>query len=907
MPKIRNINTPRVEVVEKAPNVDITRSVEDLNVTTPDSIIPNGGMREITKNYFQGSFVTTKEGTFEIGASYMGGTPKITTITVKPIPAKLVGIEVTGEEGFVYKNELAEVLLTFDKPLTEGMAAPTFRTNPNLMVASAIVYDEDKRSGTFNVMGVAEGEGIIFAGLGGVSKQTTLPVKDSPAILTRVVATPDNVIEGEQVEIRAVHDKKPLIELVTIEADPTLQKVGEVVVEGNDVVAVYKATEAGTKTVSVESYKISKTADVVVQRDMPKITTFEVPATVLEGKEFTVTATFDKEKYLDVADFKLVFPDNSGVEVVEALAVVGKTIVGKFRGTKEADIVVTCTYLSKVFGEPKRLKIRGLARVREVTLDKDLIKINETIDGAVKFTKVFEDDQEAGTVEVNSYLELAKEFTLDSNKLGGTFKVKGIKPGLGKVTTTLAGDQTVKNLNVEDLPPMLESITLVKDTIRKGEVTHLSLTFNKPEKATAVLIEEPAFVTIDKANPVVADNVITYNVTGKDINEVGADITVQHTPKDMDPITKTALVKVTADAKVLTFEAAKTNPEIGEAVQINFTANKKLVEGQDQPVFTVPEGVETTVEFAFDENQTTGKLTVKCNKIGPFKVSTVYGGVTKEITLTPVLPNVFVNKIDVDYENLEIGRKATVVATLDKAPFNLDNMRVQVNEFLTYNDDMEIQGDTVQFTVTGKGAGAGVITFHARKNNTTKNVTVVAVPVLQSATAKLSKVLLNTPVNVELTFDKAPNKDFVVVTPNVDESTVTMGTVNVEGNKANFDITILKAAPINFDVVYGAVTKKIAIEGVAGPTIKTATANNATPVINKDAVTITVDFNDDGALDATLLHVTLPAGVTQKVAPAVSGRTITAQYNVTTEGAKTVKVEYLGATKDVTFTGTAGK
>ena len=900
MPKIRHINAPREEV--KAKEVSI-KGLEDLKIDTPDSVIPNGGMHEIMKDYFQGNFLGTKEGTFEIGASYMGGKPKITTITVKPIPAKLTGCEFTGVAEFVYKNELAEVLLTFDKPLSEGMSEPTFRTNANMMVASSITYDEDRRSGTFNVMGVNVGDGVVFAGLGGVSMQATLPVKDSPAVLTRVVVTPDKVIEGEQVEFRAIHDKKPDIKLVSVEADPSLQLVGELIVEGNDVVGVYKTTEFGTKTISVESYKISKVASVVVEKDMPKMTGLVVPASVLEGGDFEIKASFDKDKYLDVADFKLVIPDNSGITVVKELSVVGKEIKGTFKGTKEFDGVITATYNGKVFGDPQRLKVRGLARVRFVTMDPEMVKINGLSTGTIEFNKVFEDDQEPVAVNVNSYLELATPFQLNENKLGGIFKVKGIKPGTGKVDVVLAGDTSSKKVEVEELPPTLESVKLAKDTIRKGEVTHMSLTFNKAEKATSVKIEPPAFVKVDVANPVISDNVITYEVTGLEINEVGADITVTHTPKDMEPEVKNAAIKVTADAKVVEFRCDKLNPEIGEEVEVHFTADKKEVEGQAKPVFVVPEGMTVVTPFVMDENGTTGKVVVKCAQKGTFVYKVTYGAVEKQLTFNPVLPNVSVSKIDVDYENLEKGRKATVVATLDKAPFSLENITVNVNEFLTFNDDAQIVGNTVTFTVTGKAVGAGQITFNARANNMTKTVTVVEVPVMSGATAKLGKVLLNTPVEIECAFDKAPNADFVKVTPNVDEATVTMGNVSVEGNKAKFNVTILKAVPVELSVVYGSVTKVVNVEGVAGPTIKQVSISPDSVQTNADA-TLTVEFNDDGALDAALLHVTLPEGVTQKEAPSVSARNIVAKYTVTTEGAKTLGIEYLGVTKEATVTGT---
>ena len=899
MPKVRHINAPREEV--KKTSSGLTRGVEDLHIETPDSIIPNGEMHEVMKNYFQGNYVVSKEGTFEIGASYMGGQPKITTITVKPIPAKLTGCEFTGVAGFVYKNELAEVLLTFDKPLSEGMSGPTFRTNANMMVASSIVYDEDKRSGTFNVMGVNVGEGVVFAGLGGVSMQATLAVKDSPATLTRVVTTPDRLIEGEQFELRAIHDKKPDISLVHIDADPSLELVGEIIVEGNDVVANYRTSEFGTKTVTVESYKITKTANVIVEKDMPKMTGLIVPASPIEGHTFEIKATFDKSTYLDVKDFTLVLPVDSGIEVVTELAVVGKDIKGTFKGTKGFNGTILARYNGKA-SDPQRINVRAMARVKEVTLTPDHIKMNGIANGLVKFDKVMEDDQTAIEINVNSYVEVSTQFTLAEDKLSGTFAVKGIKPGMGKVDVVLAGDTTSKNINVEDLPPVLETVKLAKNVIRKDEVTHMSLTFNKPEKATTVKIEPPAFVNVDVANPVVSDNVITYEVTGLEINEVGSNITVTHTAKDMEPAVKNVEIKVTADAKVVDFTCDKLNPEIGETVEVHFTADKKEVDGQDKPVFVVPEGLTVVTPFAFDENGITGKVSVKCDQKGTFVYKVTYGGVEKQLSFNPVLPNVSVSEVRTDYVNLEKGRVATIVATLDKAPFSLEGMRVEVNDKLTNNDDMQIIGNTVQFTVTGKAVGSARVTFHARANNMAKDITVVEVPVMSGATAKLSKVLLNTPVEIECTFDKEPNADYVTVNPNVDTSTVTMGHVDVSGKTAKFTVTLLKAAPVELSIVYGSVTKTVNVEGVEGPTIKQVTVNPESVQLNADT-TVTVEFNNDGALDASLLHVTLPAGVTQKEAPAISGRTIVAKYTVTTEGAKAIGIEYLGATKEANVTG----
>ena len=898
MPKVRHINAPREEVKKASFG---SRGVEDLHIETPDSIIPNGEMHEVTKNYFQGNYVVSKEGTFEIGASYMGGQPKITTITVKPIPAKLVGCEFTGVAGFVYKNELAEVLLTFDKPLSEGMSGPTFRTNANMMVASSIVYDEDKRSGTFNVMGVNVGEGVVFAGLGGVSMQATLDVKDSPATLTRVVTTPDRLIEGEQFELRAIHDKKPDISLVHIDADPSLELVGEIIVEGNDVVANYRTSEFGTKTVTVESYKITKTANVIVEKDMPKMTGLIVPASPIEGHTFEIKATFDKSTYLDVKDFKLVIPEDSGIDVVTELSVVGNDIKGTFKGTKGFNGTILARYNGKA-SDPQRINVRAMARVKELVIEPVDIKMNGIANGVVKFDKVMEDDQTAIEINVNSYLEVSEQFALAEDKLSGTFAVKGIKPGMGKVDVVLAGDTTSKNINVEDLPPVLETVKLAKNVIRKDEVTHMSLTFNKPEKATTVKIEPPAFVNVDVANPVVSDNVITYEVTGLEINEVGSNITVTHTAKDMEPVVKNVEIIVTADAKVVNFTCDKLNPEIGEVVEVHFTSDKKEVDGQDNPVFVVPEGLTVVTPFAFDENGITGKVSVKCDQKGTFVYKVTYGGVEKQIEFTPVLPNVSVSKIDVDYENLEKGRKAAVVATLDKAPFSLENITVNVNEFLTYNDDAQIVGNTVTFTVNGKAVGAGQITFNARANSMNKAVTVVEVPVMNGATAKLNKVLLNTPVEIECTFDSVPNADYVTVNPNVDESTVRIETVKIEGNNAKFNVIVLKAAPVELSIVYGSVTKVVNIEGVEGPTIKQVTVSPDSVQLNSDA-TLTVEFNDDGALDAQLLHVTLPEGINQKEAPAVSGRTIVAKYTVTTEGTKAIGIEYLGATKEVNVTG----
>lgn len=900
--------TNRNKRIETTPaeTTTLTRSsgAGELIVETTDGFVENQPMAELMPGYHTGTFQAISAGEQTITAKYLGAT-KVTTVTVKPIPSKLVSAEFASDE-FVYQNETAEVLLTFDKPLADGQQ-PTYRTNPNLMIATKLVLAEDLRSGTFTVIGVNAGEGKIFASLGGVDKEATITVKEAPATLTRLLVNPNPVSEGSNVEVRLVHDKAPLKDLITIDVDPSFTIQGEVAIEGNDAVAVYKTTTFGDYAVEAKSHKITKTTTVNVNKVMPVITGVTVPESVLAGKEFTVEIAFDKAQYLEAADVDIIFDRNAMISTVESPKVVSNKIVGKYVGTIAYSGVVTVKYLAVAHTPTNPITVRAQAKVAKVVCDPTSLVEEGKSTVTITFDKAFETDQDPLTAEVNSYLTKSQEFTLSPDNLGGSLEVTAIKEGQGVITLTLGGETTSHNIMVGAKPPVLESVQLGKSSIRKGEKTTLTATFNKAEVASNLIVEVPGNVQL-YADPIVDDVTITYEVEALEVAEA-ANITVKHVVDGevVEGETKNAAITVVADAKAVSLTGNQT-PEYKSELEITFTADKAKVDGQTEPVFAISESDFTIVRaFAWDEGNTTGKITIKPLKYSDTQeIGVSYGGATKTLTITPTkAADLTINEIDIDYQSLEVNEVATLVLTTNKPIAEVSDIPVSVNEFLTYNNDAEINSDnTLTITVTAKGVGAGVVTFNPNGGEKTQSITVTATPQLQSANAKLTEVLLNIPVECTATFDIAPNTEKLSITP-TQSSAVEVGVVSVEDTKAKFTLTLKQAIVCNVTVGYGDITKQITITGYESPkpTSEISCSDVDNNVLLNTNFDLTLAF--DTAPTAEKLVVTLPEGVENVTPVAVSEVTkLKGTYKVTSEGEKAIKFTYLGDSKTITVTGT---
>lgn len=889
------------------PNTKVAaKGAGTLVMEVTDGLVENQKVTEIMPGYHTGTYQSIASGDQSITANYMGDT-KVTTITVKPIPSKLVSAEFTGEEGYVYQNEVAEVLITFDKPLADGQQ-PTYRTNPNLMIATKLVLAEDLRSGTFTVMGVNVGEGKVFASLGGVDKDATITVKEAPATLTRVVLNPNPVSEGSNIEVRLVHDKAPIKENITIDVDPSFTKQGELAVEGNDAVAVYKTTTFGDYAIEAKSHKITKTVTANVNKVMPVIESVSVPESVLAGKEFTVTVTFDKEQYLNANDVEIIFDRNAKISIVEAPKVVSNTVVAKYVGTVAYTGTVAVKYLSEAYTPVSPITVRAQAKVKTVTFNPDTLVEEGKSVVIVEFDKAFEPDQDPLEATVNSYLIKSKEFTLTApENVGGTLEVTAIKEGQGVLNLVLGGETTIHNIMVGAKAPVLENAQLGKSSLRVGEKTTLTCTFNKPEVASNVAIEAPANVSV-VGEPVVDDVTISYEIQAVSVADA-ANITIKHSVDGavVDAETKNVAITVVADAKAVSL-TGNQSPEYKSEVEITFTADKAKVEGQPDPVFVISEeDFETVTPFAWDEGNATGKLTIKPLKFsGTQPIAVTYGEVRKTFDITPVkAADLTIEQIDLDYPSLEVGEIATLVVTTNKPIAEVGDIPVSVNEFLTYNEDAEINSDnTLTITVTAKGVGAGVVTFNPNGGAQTKAITVTASATLQSVEAAYTEVLLNTPVKCTAKFDVLPNKEKLSITPN-QTSACEIGTTSVEGNNITFTVTMKQAIVCNITVGYGDITKPLAITGVdtPNPTSEITCSDVDKNVLLNSNFDLTLEF--DAAPTAEKLTVELPAGVENVTPVAVSETTkLKGTYKATTEGEKVIKFTYLGVEKTITLTGT---
>ena len=896
----RLVHTP-IKAEEKA-----QRSAGILEVKPSYGFIENQKMTEVMPGYHTGSFQAIASGDQTLTAKYFDDV-KVTTITVRPIPSKLVSTEFTGGEGFVYQNEIAEVLLTFDKPLVEGQQ-PLYRTNPNLMIATKLVLAEDLRSGTFTVMGVNVGDGRVFASLGGVDKDATIIVKETPAILSRVLVKPNPVFEGSNVEIRLVHDKAPNKELINIDVDPSFAIQGELAVEGTDAVAVYKTSTFGDYAVEATSHKITKSATVNVNKVMPKITGVVVPESVLSGKEFTVEVEFDKDQYLNASDVEISFDRNAMIRTIEAPKVVGTKVIGTYEGTIGYATNVVIKYLSVAYDKVSELTIRAQAKVSNVIFDPEKIVIDGKSTVTVEFDKAFEADQDPISVEVNSYISKSKEFTLTGpDNLGGTFKVTGIKEGQGTATLVLGGVTTTHNINVGAKPPVLEDVQLAKSSIRKGEKTTLTCTMNKPDSVDNLEVEVPANIQL-YGEPSAEGVTVIYGILGLEVGET-ANITVKHKVDDVvvEDETKNVAITVIADAKVDSLTGNET-PEYKSEVEITLTADKAKLEGQDEPVFTIPEEDFAIVKpFAWDEGNITGKITIKPLKYeGIQTISVLYGEVTKELQISPKkAEGVTISEVDLDYPSIEVGEVATLVVTTNKPIATIDEIPVEVNDFLTYNNDASIESDnTMRITVTGKGVGEGIVTFKPNGGDKTQNVTVSQAATLQSVESEYSEILLNLPVKCTAKFDIAPNKDKIKITPN-QASACEVGETSVSGNNIEFTVTMKQAVVCNLTIAYNDITKPLAITGFDGPnpTAEIECSDATATVLLNNNFDLTLEF--DAEPNAEKLKVTLPEGVENVTPVAVSETTkLKGTYKITTEGAKEIKFNYLGVEKSVTVTGT---
>lgn len=127
-------------------------------------------------------------------------------------------------------------------------------------------------------------------------------------------------------------------------------------------------------------------------------------------------------------------------------------------------------------------------------------------------------------------------------------------------------------------------------------------------------------------------------------------------------------------------------------------------------------------------------------------------------------------------------------------------------------------------------------------------------------------------------------------------------TVNDAEKKATVVVTGKTVGVQEVSVSYnGGEAKEVTITVTAAPAFSgDPTATPATIDIGQDSV-ISQALTVDG-VSVDDVTVTVPAGLTQKVAPAINGKTLTLTVTGKTAGAHDVTLEFAGATKTVTIT-----
>lgn len=882
----------------------IRAAINGLEVTGTSGLEQKGEIEFTSDTTAEVVFTGINDGQQTVTAKYKGGEPKSTTVTVRPLPAKLQGIDPETFEKIVGEEQIIE--LTFDKAMTPGQGYPTVTVNDVLEYSTPFTINKEKTGGSIGLTGKKPGAGTADIQLGGVIVVANATIKEVPAELLTVTVQPEVFNVDDIVEIIAEHDKTPLIENVQFTPSQGLEETEAPHVQGTTVRAKYKGIATGVQRVDVTSFRVSKSVTMQVN---PKPIVYPIlqkvslsPATLLVGGNVNVEILFDKAEHLYLSDISVLTPE--GVSEVTRLTInndnhtATATYKVETAGTKEW----TVTY--KGVTKTASCSVTPLTVVSTLTCGDTNLFVGEDAVVTATFDKALEEGQTDPKLVVGEGLQIKTPFTLNSNRQGGTATLKAVAvpttraTGDTTATLTLGGVSKQLTFNIKEKPAVLQSITTPRASLRKGVDFIVTYTYDKaPTLAGTIFTASPA-ITLKVPHKVVGNTIVaTYNsgsVVGAGwVKAVCGDVT-----KQLD-------ITVVADTTIATATPAKPTVEIGEEVAINVTFNKAFIDGQTALKATYSEGIAESTAFAMNSEKTGGVLKVTATTAGTKTVTLQLGEAEKAVTIN-VLPKVQPTAVTATKTTLNIGEKTTVTVTFNRAITDAKLVTVQMPAGLTGATQLTLieSGAKGTVEVTGKTAGLQTVTVSANGAVKTVDITVNADPQLKSVTVTpTSGYPTETEYTVTATFDKAPVLGDVTIEA---QSGLTESVAKaLSGNNVvvKYKSTTVGNKTVTFK--YKGQTKTGTIICVAKPAKLSNMVANKNTFLDKEPgdVTVTLTFVDADP-DLNTLVLTAPETYfTKKGEIQVSGKTVTATYttkDVAKDGVK-ITAEYLDVTKEVSI------
>ena len=226
-------------------------------------------------------------------------------------------------------------------------------------------------------------------------------------------------------------------------------------------------------------------------------------------------------------------------------------------------------------------------------------------------------------------------------------------------------------------------------------------------------------------------------------------------------------------------------------------------------------------------------------------------------------------------------------------------IKLTIPEGLTQKGDINIDDAKHQATVTVTGKTVGSQQISVQYNGglaKTCTVTVTPTPAFASeGTASPAAIEVGADTTVSITFNvDGVQASQVQVTPSAGLTYKNDGAVS--GKTWTGKFTGKTPGAQNVQLAFGGATKTIAVTVNALPVITGEPQVSKTPIEIDEDVVLTLNF-DKAGVKVGEVQVTPSEGLTQKVAPAVSGTKLTVTYTGKTAGAQTVKFALRGVTK----------
>lgn len=879
-------------------------AINGLEVTGTSGLEQKGDIVFTSDNTAEVVFTGIDDGQQTVTAVYKGGEPKSTTVTVRPVPAKLQSIAPEVFEKIIGEEQIIE--LTFDKPLIPGQGYPTVTVNDVLEYSTPFIVNKERTGGSIGLTGLKPGAGTADIQLGGVIVVAKATIKEVPAELLTVTAQPEVFNVDDITEIIAEHDKTPLIENVQFTPSAGLEETEAPHVQGTTVRAKYKGTATGTQRVDITSFRVSKSVTIQVN---PKPIVYPIlqkvslsPADVLVGGNVNVEILFDKAEHLFLSDISVLVPE--GVSEVTRLAINedNHTATATYKveqaGTKEW----TVSY--KGVTKTASCNVTPLTTVTTFECADTNLFLNEEAIVTATFDKPLEKGQADAKLVVGEGLQIKTPFALNPDRRGGTATLLAVAvptsraSGTTTATLTLGGVSKQIEFTIAEKPAVLQEITTPKKDLRKNTDFIVTYRYDKAPTLSGTEFSNSAAVTVKTPHKVVGNTIVaTYN-SGSVVGAGWVKAICGDVIKQLD-------INVVADAVVATAAPAKSSVEIGEEATINITFDKAFVEGQDNLRATYSEGIAESAAFEINSGKTGGTLKVTASTAGTKTITLQLGGAEKAVTLN-VLAKVQPTAIVAAPTSINIGQTSKVTVTFNRAITDPELITVQLPSGLTGATTLTLieSGAKGTVDVTGKTAGAQTVTVSANGTVKTVDITVIADPQLKSVDVTPSTGYpTETEYTVTGTFDKAPNLTDVVIEPQ--EGLTESVAKALSGNNVvvKYKSTTVGNKTVTFK--YKGQTKTGTVVCVEKPATLTNMSVNKSVFLDKVPGDVTVTMTFTGAVPKlNQLHITAPETYfTKKTPAAVSGQTITATYttkNVAKADAK-ITAEYLGVTKEVSI------